>query len=69
MTDKTKVVNLTENELKELINYHGKNIYDNLEYRIERMNYLNKRLNTFKEPETEIKSDNSAAEWGTQKNV
>lgn len=36
-----------------------------MEERIERINYLNKRLKTFKEPETEIKSANTAAGWST----
>lgn len=67
MSDKTKAVNLTEDEIKTLIKHHGFQLnIDPDEDRIERINYLNKRLKSFKEPDTEVKSDNSAAGWGTQ---
>lgn len=67
MSDKTKAVNLTEDEIKTLIQHHGYTQTDNFDERIERMNYLNKRLKAFKEPETEIKSDSSAAGWGASR--
>lgn len=73
MSDKTKAVNLTEDELMSLLQYHAKQIaqsgpaYD--EY-VDRINYLNKRLKSFKEPETEIKSDPQFAAdakgWGNK---
>lgn len=55
MTDKTKAVNLTEDEIMELINFHGRNVADNLQDRVERLGYLHKRIKAFKEPETEVK--------------
>lgn len=64
MSDKTKAVNLSEDEIKQLLIWHG--LYINAsEDRIERINYLNRRLKSFKEPDTEVKSDNSTAGWGT----
>lgn len=44
----TKACNLTENEINHLIGMHGCNLgnYDTNE-RIERINYLHKRLKTF----------------------
>lgn len=68
MTEKTKAVNLTEDEIKTLINHHGYNTSLDIDTRLERMNYLHKRLKAFKEPETEIKSDSSAAGWGAPTN-
>lgn len=56
----TKACNLSENEIKQLIMWHGYNLNDegkvepvdgDMFERIERINYLNKRLKTFKEPE------------------
>lgn len=46
----TKACNLTEEEIKHLIGMHGCNLgnTDN-DDRIERINYLNKRLKAFKE--------------------
>jgi hypothetical protein len=66
MSDKTKAVNLTEDEIIALIMTHGREMdEDNLEATLERINYLHRRLKTFKEPDTEVKSDNSATGWGT----
>lgn len=62
----TKTVNLTEDEIQILINQLGYTINTESAYKIERINYLNKRLKAFKEPEVEIvKSNNSAAGWGS----
>lgn len=67
MSDKTKAVNLTEDEIETLITSHGQKLYDDKkDMRVDRISYLNKRLKAFKEPETQIKSDNSAAGWGTE---
>lgn len=73
MSDKTKAVNLTEDEIDCLIAYHGKHLTivspivdQSKQEAIDRINYLNKRLKSFKEPETEVKSDNSAAGWGPE---
>jgi hypothetical protein len=57
MTDKTKAVNLTQNEIIQLVKYHGRNVSDNFSNRVERLGYLHKRLKTFNEPDTEIKPD------------
>lgn len=67
MTDKTKAVNLTEDEIATVIQSYGYRLgaKDYTDVDIERINYLNRRLKTFKEPETEVKSDNSAAGWST----
>lgn len=71
----TKTCNLTELEIKQLVIWHGYNLNDegkavngdlNLDNKIERINYLNKRLKAFKEVElTEVKSTNTAAGWGS----
>lgn len=67
MSDRTKAVNLTEDEINTLIANHGQKLYDdNKDMRIERLSYLNKRLKAFKEPDTEIQSKSeTAAGWGT----
>lgn len=78
MTEATKACNLTELEIKAVIASHcmqmlNGNQVDSLDERIERINYLNKRLKAFKEPEktegvTEQKLDAAipaAIGWGT----
>lgn len=74
MTDKTKAVNLTEDEIKVLIKHHGfrLNVYLD-EKSIDRINYLNRRLKSFKEPEITADTDAlnpnnqqaKSAGWGT----
>ena len=75
----TKACNLTEDEIKRLIAYHGysiesntSNINDesNLNDRIERINYLHKRLKSFKEPEiiSETNTSNATSGWGAPSN-
>ena len=56
MSEKTKACNLTEAEIKTLINNHGIYASSDPDKRIDRMNYLNKRLKTFNEPEA-VKHD------------
>lgn len=58
MTDPTKACALTEEEIKTLIGDHGRNLIDYsstggtyAEEKLERINYLNKRLKAFSEPE------------------
>lgn len=53
----TIAVQLTEDEIKQLIIWHGYSlnnnqpvISDTISERIERLNYLNKRIKAFKEP-------------------
>lgn len=61
----TKACNLTEDEVKTLMNWHGYNkVLD--EESIERINYLHRRLKSFKEPEVteQVKSINTTAGWG-----
>jgi hypothetical protein len=70
----TKACSLTENEIKQLIIWHGYNLNDegknglnieDMSERIERINYLNKRLKTFKEidkPEDQPKAQMSPEE-------
>lgn len=53
MTDKTKAVNLTQDEIMQLVEYHGKNVANNFSDRVERLGYLHKRLKSFNEPDTE----------------
>lgn len=43
----TKACNLTISEIEELIMHHGRNINDCTEDRLERLNYLHKRLKAF----------------------
>lgn len=71
-TEITKGCKLTQDELSTLISNYGLKLYvtNLLDFHIERINYLNNRLKSFKEPDTEnkadaetIKSDNSAAGW------
>lgn len=59
----TKTCNLTENELRQLVIWHGYNLNDegkaapvdgDMNDRIERINYLNRRLKTFGETEVKI---------------
>lgn len=62
----TKACNLTEEEISELINFHGKNVADDMIGHIDRLGYLHKRLKAFKEVElTDVKSTNTAAGWGS----
>lgn len=77
MSNKAKAVNLTEDEIEELISskakkltkdyvpFTAKDTTESTDTIIARHNYLNRRLKSFKEPETEVKSNNSAAGWGT----
>ena len=52
MSEKTKSCNLTVDEINALVMLIGREIdEDNLSNSLERMNYLNKRLKTFNEPE------------------
>lgn len=77
MSDPTKSCNLTEEEIRHLIAYIGNTLYthDEPDTKIERINYLNKRLKAFKEPITadtdalnpdnqQIKSTATAVGWG-----
>lgn len=69
----TKAVNLTEDEINVLIVSHGQKLYNvaEVDMRIERINYLNKRLKTFKEPEEakqDATADNAVKGWGEQTN-
>lgn len=60
MTDKTKAVNLTEDEIIYLIGQAGHRLsypMANIENTIDRINYLNKRLKSFKEPEIIAETD------------
>lgn len=46
----TKACSLTEDEIEYLLNYHGCGLHSkNRDDRIERINYLNRRLKAFKE--------------------
>ncbi len=52
MSEKTKACNLSMDEITALIMCHAREMCeDNLEDSLERLNYLNKRLKTFNEPE------------------
>lgn len=53
-----KACNLTENEIKHLIAWLGSGLYTHEEpdTKIERINYLHKRLKAFKEVELVLKS-------------
>ncbi len=49
---KTKACNLTEGEIRQLIFHHGaQTVYGDIDEGVERINYLNKRLKTFSEPD------------------
>lgn len=65
----TKACSLTEDEIKILIGQHGLRLHHDGDYdAIERINYLNKRLKAFKEPETETQDKAATAVvsgWGT----
>lgn len=67
MSEATKTCNLTETEIKGLIQRYGfeLNITHN-EAIIERINYLNKRLKAFKDELPEAVASNAgAAGWGS----
>lgn len=80
MSDKTKAVNLTEDEIVCVISKYGYKLGSRnyTDEDIDRINYLNKRLKAFKEVEIdtsdqqfkadakEIKSNNSTAGWDTK---
>lgn len=63
--------NLTENEIGNLIGFHGQSmalINVDRDHAIERINYLNKRLKAFNQPETETETKPAApvaTGWGT----
>lgn len=69
----TKACNLTESEIKELILHHGRYLDSDTENRIERMNYLNKRLKAFsdesekpKQPAPIPTPPSASQAWGNQ---
>lgn len=72
MAEATKACSLTEDEIECLMGYHGRSLDNRSAVRedksdvIERINYLNKRLKAFKEPE-EVKTETkpAVAGWGT----
>lgn len=45
----TKACNLTEDEVKVLINHHGYTSGPDYDFKLERMNYFHKRFKAFKE--------------------
>ncbi len=54
----TKTCNLTEDEIEELMMHHARNLSSDTDARLERINYLNRRLKAFKEgPENPPKDD------------
>lgn len=60
MPAETKACNITEAELTALINSHGYDTNGSIEERLERMNYLHKRLKAFKEdtkPDAQFTAD------------
>lgn len=62
----TKACNLTKAEIEKLINWHGYTLEHGLYNRLERMNYLHKRLKSFDEDKpkasmTDAKSDGISA--------
>lgn len=71
MANETKACSLTEDEIKTLLGNHGMRLCDPsylIDHAIERINYLNKRLKAFQEPEeakTETKPAPAAVGWGT----
>lgn len=66
MSDKTKAVNLTENEISAVIQLHAMHLSrgDEADYPIDRMNYLNKRLKSFNQ--VEITADTDALNSANQ---
>jgi hypothetical protein len=73
----TKTCSITENEIKQLIIWHGYNLNDegkaglaieDMEDRIERINYLNRRLKADKkEVKAEVQPNNDQAAVGAVK--
>lgn len=69
MADKTKTCNLTEDEISHVLASYGFKLgsRDFTDEDIERINYLNKRLKAFKEPETsEVSKSDTNAEQQTK---
>lgn len=70
MSEPTKACNLTKAEIKVVMQFHGYSICDttkeNNSEAVERINYLNKRLLSFNEPEnTNNAAQAPPAGWGT----
>lgn len=61
----TKSCNLSMNEVLTLIEYHGKNIAEDVSERLDRINYLNKRLKAFDERKVNDDPKNDKS-WGSQ---
>ena len=63
----TKTCSITEEEIKELIRFHGMGLHDITDDAIDRINYLNKRLKADKkEPKLEpppITEQKATASW------
>lgn len=62
----TKAVNLTKEEIENLINYHGYTQGNAFDTRLERMNYLYKRLKAFEEPEEKTPLQKAIADTPNQ---
>lgn len=68
MTIETKTCSITEDEIKSLIHYHASNsMYSNMDYAIERINYLNKRLKAEKKEKNEIEQTSTEQPTTEQK--
>lgn len=63
MSDQTKACNLTKHEIVELLRYHGMKLHQPNDEAVERIKYLNKRLNEFSQGDT--KSEPNAAGWSS----
>jgi len=64
----TKSCNLTEAEIEQLICWYGYGLHDNTDAKIERINYLNKRLKAFNdknETKAETTTETAATAWPT----
>ena len=61
----TKACNLTETEVKELIRYHGLTLHNPKDEAVERIAYLNKRLEAFSDESEKPKqaAQNPAPAW------
>ncbi len=77
MADQTKACSLTKNEIMELIRHHGYSMNNNydIDFRMERLSYLHKRLKAFDELEIKNNASSIADEtkptaqgWGAPSN-
>jgi hypothetical protein len=66
MSEATKTCNLFQSEIETLIEHHAENISEDISGRLDRINYLHRRLKAFNEPASEVQPAPEAAKgWAS----